>query len=140
MCSSICTGGMGVYLFYIIGAAILATAGVMLDGCWADLAEAALTDLLALTGPTLGAGEGKAPIDFPAGAVVAGPVGGWRYTWPRDASFAAAAFSAVGLHGEALGVLAHLAGLQRPSGGFETRYTASGGVPDDRPAQSDGAG
>ena len=110
------------------------------DGRWADLAEAALTDLLALTGPTLGAGEGKAPTDFPAGAVVAGPVGGWRYTWPRDASFAAAAFSAVGLHGEALGVLAHLAGLQRPGGGFEARYTASGGVPDDRPAQSDGAG
>ena len=110
------------------------------DGRWADLAETALTDLLALTGPTLGVGDGKAPTDFPAGAVVAGPVGGWRYTWPRDASFAAAAFSAVGLHDEALGVLAHLARLQRPDGGFEARYTAAGGVPDDRPAQSDGAG
>ena len=109
-------------------------------GRWADLSESALTDLLALTGPILGGGGGEGPTRFPPGAVVAGPVGGWRYTWPRDASFAAAAFSAVGLHGEALGVLAHLAGLQRPGGGFEARYTASGGVPDDRPAQSDGAG
>ena len=110
------------------------------DGRWADLAEAALTDLLALTGPTLGAGEGKAPTDFPAGAVVAGPVGGWRYTWPRDASFAAAALSAVGLDDEALTVLEHLAALQGVDGGFEARYTAAGTVPDDRPAQLDGTG
>lgn len=106
---------------------------------WAGLADDALADLLALTGPIL-ATQGQPPTVFPTGAVVAGPVGGWRYTWPRDASFAAAAFSAVGLRDEALAVLAHLAEVQRPDGGFEARYTASGGVPDSRPAQGDGAG
>ncbi|MDU0347323.1 glycoside hydrolase family 15, partial [Actinomyces sp. MRS3W] len=69
-----------------------------------------------------------------------GPVGIWRYVWPRDASFAAAAYAAIGLHRQAFGVLAHLATLQRPDGGFEARYTEAGVVPDDRPAQSDGAG
>ena len=106
---------------------------------WAGLADDALADLLALTGPIL-ATQGQPPTVFPTGAVVAGPVGGWRYTWPRDASFAAAAFSAVGLRDEALAVLAHLAEVQRPDGGFEARYTASGGVPDSRPAQGEGAG
>lgn len=74
------------------------------------------------------------------GAVVAGPVSAWRYVWPRDASFAAAALAAVGLDDEALAVLEHLAALQGPDGGFEARYTAAGTVPDDRPAQLDGTG
>ena len=77
---------------------------------------------------------------FPTGAVVAAPVGIWRYVWPRDAAFAAAALSAVNLPQEALGVLGNLASWQRADGGFEARYTSSGRVPDNRPAQADGAG
>ena len=64
----------------------------------------------------------------------------WRYVWPRDAAFAAAALSAVNLADEALGVLGNLASWQRADGGFEARYTSSGRVPDNRPAQADGAG
>ncbi|WP_167149376.1 glycoside hydrolase family 15 [Actinomyces sp. ZJ308] len=149
-------------------------------GRWKELADGALTDLLALTGPVLAAGPPVAPQTvstqssavsegptsgptagatseqlgaapeqqgrpqdaevFPPGAVVAAPVGSWRYVWPRDAAFAAAALSAVSLPGEALGVLRNLASWQRADGGFEARYTSSGQVPDNRPAQSDGAG
>ena len=109
------------------------------EGRWGGLIDAALADLLALTGPALD-GDAAGAADLPAGAVIAGPVGAWRYTWPRDASFAAAALSAVDLHDEALGVLTHLAGLQRSDGGFEARYDIDGDPPDDRPAQSDGAG
>ena len=154
------------------------------QGRWADLADGALTDLLALTGPafmpdptrpagpavpsarltaspapvpTAGAAsaasgsvglegrDSREPLPqgaevFPQGAVVAAPVSIWRYVWPRDAAFAAAALSAVNLTGEALGVLGNLASWQRADGGFEARYTSSGRVPDNRPAQADGAG
>ena len=150
------------------------------QGRWADLADGALTDLLALTGPALmpgpmvpagpadpsaepsagstppptptsagGAGrEGRDSREalppgaevFPPGAVVAAPMSIWRYVWPRHAAFAAAAFSAVNLADEALGVLGNLASWQRADGGFEARYTSSGRVPDNRPAQADGAG
>ncbi|WP_103063994.1 glycoside hydrolase family 15 [Actinomyces qiguomingii] len=115
-------------------------AAVLPTGRWRQLSRTALIDLLSLTGPALGRPEGGDPTRFPAGAVVAGPVGIWRYVWPRDASFAAAAYAAVGLASQALDVLAQLAALQRPDGGFEARYTEAGVVPDDRPAQSDGAG
>ena len=77
---------------------------------------------------------------FPPGAVVAAPVGNWRYVWPRDAAFAAAALSAVNLPEEALGVLGNLASWQRADGGFEARYASDGRVPDGRPPQSDGCG
>lgn len=150
------------------------------QGRWADLADGALTDLLALTGPALmpgpmspagpadpsaepsagstppptptsAGGTGREGRDsrealppgaevFPPGAVVAAPVSIWRYVWPRDAAFAAAAFGAVNLTDEALGVLGNLASWQRADGGFEARYTSSGRVPDHRPAQADGAG
>ncbi len=157
------------------------------QGRWADLADGALTDLLALTGPAFmpgpvspagptgpavpsarpttsptpvptagaasatsgGAGlegrDSREPLPpgaevFPPGAVVAAPVSIWRYVWPRDAAFAAAALSAVNLTDEALGVLGNLASWQRADGGFEARYTSSGRVPDARPAQADGAG
>lgn len=106
----------------------------------AGAARDALADLLALIGPVLADADGSAPTSYPAGAVVAGPVSAWRYVWPRDASFAAAALAAVGLDDEALAVLEHLASLQSPDGGFEARYTAAGTVPDDRPAQLDGTG
>ena len=154
------------------------------QGRWAGLADGALTDLLALTGPAFmpdpprpagpavpsarlraspapvptagaaSAASGSAGLEgrdsreplpqgaevFPQGAVVAAPVSIWRYVWPRDAAFAAAALSAVNLTGEALGVLGNLASWQRADGGFEARYTSSGRVPDHRPAQADGAG
>ena len=150
------------------------------QGRWGDLADGALTDLLALTGPALmpgpmnpagpadpsvepSAGPTPAPTPtsaggtgregrdsrealppgaevFPPGAVVAAPMSIWRYVWPRDAAFAAAALSAVNLADEALGVLGNLASWQRADGGFEARYTSSGRVPDNRPAQADGAG
>ena len=150
------------------------------QGRWADLADGALTDLLALTGPALmpgpmipsgpadpsaepsagstppptptsAGGTGREGRDsretlppgaevFPPDAVVAAPMSIWRYVWPRDAAFAAAALSAVNLADEALGVLGNLASWQRADGGFEARYTSSGRVPDNRPAQADGAG
>lgn len=150
------------------------------QGRWGDLADGALTDLLALTGPALmpgpmvpagpadpsaepsagstppptptsAGGTGREGRDsrealppgaevFPPGAVVAAPMSIWRYVWPRDAAFAAAALSAVNLADEALGVLGNLASWQRADGGFEARYTSSGRVPDNRPAQADGAG
>lgn len=158
------------------------------QGRWAGLADGALTDLLALTGPALmpgpmnpagpadpsaepSAGPTPAPTPvsatdaasatagdagregrdsreplppgaevFPPGAVVAAPMSIWRYVWPRDAAFAAAALSAVNLADEALGVLGNLASCQRADGGFEARYTSSGRGPDNRPAQADGAG
>ena len=150
------------------------------QGRWADLADGALTDLLALTGPALMPGPmipagpadpsvepsaGPTPLPtptsaggtgregrdsretlppgaevFPPGAVVAAPMSIWRYVWPRDAAFAAAALSAVNLADEALGVLGNLASWQRADGGFEARYTSSGRVPDNRPVQADGAG
>ena len=150
------------------------------QGRWADLADGALTDLLALTGPALlpgpmipsgpadpsaepsagptqpptptsAGGTGREGRDsrealppgaevFPPGAVVAAPMSIWRYVWPRDAAFSAAALSAVNLADESLGVLGNLASWQRADGGFEARYTSSGRVPDNRPAQADGAG
>ena len=150
------------------------------QGRWADLADGALTDLLALTGPALmpgpmipsgpadpsaepsagstppptptsAGGTGREGRDsretlppgaevFPPGAVVAAPMSIWRYVWPRDAAFAAAALSAVNLADEALGVLGNLASWQRADGGFEARYTSSGQAPDNRPPQADGSG
>lgn len=110
-------------------------------GRWRTLAQEALADLLALTGPTLvddGAAGGV--LDFPSGAVAAAPVGAWRYVWPRDASFCAAALSSVGLYREALGVLGCLASWQDGAGALEARYTLSGRPPDDRPRQTDGVG
>ena len=156
-------------------------------GRWKDLADGALADLLALTGPALTVGPpgprptastwsptaGAGPAGrtgatsspepetgleaepktaseregvpqevevFPPGAVVAAPVGNWRYVWPRDAAFAAAALSAVNLPEEAVGVLGNLASWQRADGGFEARYASDGRVPDGRPPQSDGCG
>ena len=47
------------------------------DGPYADLVAGALLDLRALAGPD--------------GALIAGNSPRWRYVWPRDASFAAAA-------------------------------------------------
>lgn len=139
---------------------------VLPDTPWPELVEDALRDLLALTGPPLVSaglraeptaegrpgdvcsrpaagsvpGPGTAASAFPVGAVVAGPVTYWRYTWPRDAAFAAVALGRVGLGAEASAVLEHLAGLLGEDGSFEARYDARGEAPDARPAQGDGPG
>lgn len=92
-----------------------------------DVVERALLDLRALTTDD--------------GAVRAGPSGIWAYAWPRDSSFAAAAFAVTGHRGEAWRVMSFLARVQLPDGGFEARYTLDGaGPPDDRQRQADGAG
>ncbi|HET7399206.1 MAG TPA: glycoside hydrolase family 15 [Intrasporangium sp.] len=91
------------------------------------LARQALVDLRALTRDN--------------GAVAAGPAGPWAFDWPRDSAFVAAAFAVSGHEDDAWRVLEFFARVQRPDGGFEARYLLDGtGVPDARPAQSDGAG
>lgn len=59
---------------------------------------------------------------LPGGAAVAGEHGPWRYVWPRDASFVAAAFCAVGEYGEAARVLAFLDGVRPAAGRWSARY------------------
>ncbi len=98
------------------------------QGPYADLVEGALLDLRALTGDD--------------GALIAANSRRWRYVWPRDASFGAAALAVAGHPDDARRILVHLQGLQAASGAFEARYLpdGSGATPDDRRAQSDGAG
>ncbi|MFI2753444.1 glycoside hydrolase family 15 [Cellulomonas sp. P22] len=76
------------------------------------------------------------------GALLAAPIGAWRYTWPRDASFAAVALSRTGHPVQAADVLMFLAQVQEPDGTFQARYLpdGSGDVPDDRGTQLDGDG
>lgn len=76
------------------------------------------------------------------GALLAAPNGAWRYTWPRDASFAAVALARTGHTEDAAQILLHLAGLQSPDGTFQARYLpdGSGLPPDDRGIQLDGDG
>lgn len=98
------------------------------DGPYEEMITGALLDLRALTRDN--------------GALVAAQYRRWEFVWPRDASFGAAAFAATGHTDNALAVLLHLQDLQAPDGSFEARYLpdGSGAVPDDRAAQSDGAG
>ena len=75
------------------------------------------------------------------GASVAAWSASWRYVWPRDASFVAAAMAATGHTDDALGILSFLRDVQHPDGSFEARYLPDGsGPPDDRGVQSDGSG
>lgn len=97
------------------------------DGPWQDMGEDALLDLERLT--------------LDGGATLAGPASIWRYTWPRDAAFVAAAFAVTGHPDEAGDVLGFMQSVQAPDGSFEARYTLDGlGPPDDRPPQVDAAG
>ncbi|MGN7702355.1 glycoside hydrolase family 15 [Cellulosimicrobium sp. 22601] len=97
------------------------------DGPFAALGEAALLDLRALT------------LDDGAALAAASPK--WRYVWPRDASFTAAAFARTGHVDDARRVLGFLARVQEDDGSFHARYLPDGsGVPDDRGLQSDGVG
>jgi glucoamylase len=98
---------------------------------YAGMAEQALRDLEALV--------------LPRGFAIAGLSDGWRYVWPRDASFAAAALAATGHTDDAHLVLARLGDLQEQGSVddvFNARYLpdGSGDVPDDRGLQLDGNG
>lgn len=93
----------------------------------ADLGRSALLDLHVL--------------EQPGGAVVAGWTPSWRYVWPRDAAFAAAAFASTGHPDDAERVLGFLAARQAPDGTFQARYLPDRpGVPDARGVQLDGTG
>ncbi len=93
-----------------------------------DLAAQALSDLRAVT--------------LPNGAVLAGPHGPWAYVWPRDASFAAAAYCATGDVARGLSVLGFLERVHPRSGRWAARYEedGSGPVADRRGPQLDGSG
>ena len=93
---------------------------------YAELATTALLDLRTLTSAN--------------GAVLAGPSTNWRYVWPRDASFVAAAYTATGHPAEAISILEFLQDVQEPDGSFHARYLPDGsGVPDERGLQTDGS-
>lgn len=98
----------------------------------AGLARDALRDLHTLT----------APAGSPPGSVLAGASPAWQFVWPRDASFAAAAYARSGHQQEALATLVLLQELQAPDGSMQARYLPAqeGGVPDDRLPQEDGPG
>jgi glucoamylase len=97
------------------------------DGPYGNLVTDALLDLDTLT--------------LADGAALAGWPEPWRYVWPRDASFAAAAFAATGHGDDALRVLEYLQALQPAAGIFQARYRSDGtGPPDARGQQSDGSG
>ncbi|MGH8837136.1 MAG: glycoside hydrolase family 15 [Actinomycetes bacterium] len=92
-----------------------------------DLAERALLDLRALSAP--------------AGGVVASWQPSWDYVWPRDSSWAAAAYCLTGHPDEGVAALRFLAGVQRRDGRWEARYRRDGSpVRDGRPLQLDANG
>ena len=75
------------------------------------------------------------------GAALAGYNPNWRYVWPRDASFIAAALATVGQVDDAVAILTFLQDVQHPDGTFEARYLPDGsGPPDERGIQIDGTG
>ncbi len=75
------------------------------------------------------------------GAIVAAPYGRWNYVWPRDASWAAAAFAATGHHEESYEILRFLASVQKADGTWEARYKPDGSpVLDGRDPQLDATG
>lgn len=96
-------------------------------GPYEDMAEKALLDLRVLSV------AGSPP--------VAGWSTHWRYVWPRDSAFAAAALATTGHVEDAIGILGFLQGVQEADGRFHARYLPDGsGVPDDRGYQLDGTG
>jgi glucoamylase len=77
----------------------------------------------------------------PDGALLAAQTPYWAYVWPRDASFAAAAFAVTGHRGEALRVLEFLGRTQRRDGTWAARTRPDGTpVNDGRRAQLDATG
>lgn len=98
---------------------------------YADLAEQALRDIDTLV--------------LPGGAAIAAASPGWRYVWPRDASFTAVALARTGHADDAHDILVYLRDMQlarSTEGVFEARYLPDGDghVPDDRGLQLDGNG
>ncbi len=74
-------------------------------------------------------------------ATLAGPDRRWAYVWPRDASFAAAAFAATNHHEESYQILSFLARTQQSDGTWEARYRPDGSpVADGRAPQLDSTG
>ncbi|MCK6212476.1 glycoside hydrolase family 15 [Georgenia sp. EYE_87] len=99
----------------------------------------ALLDIRTLTGAAFD--DGGAGLEAAPGAVVAGWSDRWRYVWPRDASFVAAALARTGHVEDAVAVLGFVADVQSEHGGFQARYVPDGsGVPDARGIQLDGNG
>ncbi|MFC5747111.1 glycoside hydrolase family 15 protein [Actinomadura rugatobispora] len=92
-----------------------------------EMAERALLDLRLLTRPN--------------GASQASWYGAWRYSWPRDSAFTAAAFVMTGHLPEARRILRFLAGVQDGNGQWAARYHADGtAVTDGREPQLDSLG
>ncbi|MFD0685489.1 glycoside hydrolase family 15 protein [Actinomadura fibrosa] len=92
-----------------------------------DMSTRALLDLRLLTRPN--------------GASLASWYGAWRYSWPRDSAFAAAAFTVAGHPSEARRVLRFLARVQHDDGVWAARYNVDGtAVTDGRPPQLDSLG
>jgi len=74
-------------------------------------------------------------------AAVAGWSQRWRYAWPRDTAFVAAALARVGRPEEAVRQLAFLQAVQGDDGWFQARYDVGTGLPPDgRGVQLDGSG
>jgi GH15 family glucan-1,4-alpha-glucosidase len=78
----------------------------------------------------------------PDGAVAAAWYPGWKYAWPRDSSWVAAALAATGHGAAALAVLRFIARVQPSSGIWAARYELSGAGPvrDGRPDELDADG
>lgn len=78
----------------------------------------------------------------PDGAVIAGWHHRWRYSWPRDASWVAAALAFTGHTGDALRILRFLQRTQLPLGTWGARYRPDGSAPvdDGRPGELDANG
>lgn len=97
------------------------------DSTERQVSERALLDLRVLT---------------PEGAAtLAGPDRRWAYIWPRDASFAAAAFAVTEHHDESYQILSFLARAQQPDGTWKARYRPDGSpVADGRAPQLDSTG
>ncbi|MCX5308671.1 hypothetical protein OG304_35395 [Streptomyces sp. NBC_00160] len=77
----------------------------------------------------------------PNGAMAAGWSPGWMYSWPRDSSFASAAFAHTGHDAEAYRILRYSAATQRADGTWDARTELDGsGPPDARLWQLDANG
>lgn len=104
-----------------------------------ELVTGALLDIRTLTGAAFD--DDGARTEAAPGAVVAGWTDRWRYVWPRDASFVAAALARTGHVEDAVAVLGFVGEVQSEEGGFQARYVPDGsGVPDGRGIQLDGNG